>query len=64
MRHDASSGYEDASLNYRVSWTIMDSGGKTDEKVFTSRDAGWDYYQMLKSSSAAYNVTWEHIPAQ
>lgn len=64
MRHEASSGYEDATLNYLVTWTIMDGGGKTDEMVFTSRDAGWDYCQMLKSSSAAYNVSREHIPAQ
>ena len=64
MRHEPTSGYEDSSLNYRVAWTIMDSGGATDERVFTSRDQGWDFYQDMRKSRHAYNVTWDHIPAQ
>jgi hypothetical protein len=39
MRHEPSSGYDDAMLNYRVSWTIMDSGG-AGERIFTSGDQG------------------------
>lgn len=50
MRHESTSGYEDPSLNYRVAWTIMDSGGATDERVFTSRDHGWDFYQDMRKS--------------
>ena len=64
MRHEASSGYEDSSLNYRVTWIKVDGNGQVEEKIFTSRDQGWDYYQMLKQSANSYNVTWEHIPAQ
>ncbi|WP_431796553.1 hypothetical protein [Microbacterium enclense] len=63
MRHEPSSGYEDATLNYRVAWTIMDSGGQRDERIFTSRDQGWDSYQDMQKSRHAYKVTWEHIPA-
>jgi hypothetical protein len=64
MRHESSSGYEDSSLNYRVAWIKVDGNGQVEEKIFTSRDQGWDYYQMLKNSAHSYNVTWEHIPAQ
>lgn len=64
MRHEPTSGYEDATLNYRVAWTIMDSGGQRDEQIFISRDEGWDFYQSMQKSHRAYNVTWEHIPAQ
>jgi len=64
MRHEASSGFEDSSLNYLVTWIRVDGNGQVEEKIFTSRDQGWDYYQMLKQSANSYNVTWEHIPAQ
>ncbi|GAA2927392.1 hypothetical protein GCM10010458_06910 [Microbacterium luteolum] len=64
MRHEPTSGYEDATLNYRVAWTIMDSGGQTDERIFTSRDQAWDYYQDMQKSRRVYNVSWEHIPAR
>lgn len=42
----------------------MDSGGQRDERIFTSRDQGWDFYQDMQDSGHAYKVTWEHIPAQ
>lgn len=64
MRHEPTSGYEDATLNYRVAWTVMDSGGETRERIFTSRDQGWDFYQDMQKSHHAYKVTWDHIPAQ
>jgi hypothetical protein len=64
MRQEASSGFEDSSLNYLVTWIRVDGTGQVEEKIFTSRDQGWDYYQMLKQSANSYNVTWEHIPAQ
>jgi hypothetical protein len=63
VRHEPTSGYEDPSLNYRVTWRSLDEGGTTHEKVFTSRDYGWDFYEMKRKSADAYAVTWEHIPA-
>lgn len=57
MRHEPTSGYEDPSLNYRVTW--VGHTGESFERIFTSRDEGWDFYQS-KGSSA----TWEFIPAQ
>lgn len=42
----------------------MDGSGETHERVFTSRDQGWDFYQDKKKSPHAYGATWEHIPAQ
>lgn len=63
MRHEPSSGFEDPSLNYVVSWTVIDSGGETREERFTSRDQGWDFYQSMQRSADAYNVTWDHVPA-
>lgn len=59
MRHEASSGYEDPTLNYRVTWRSSD--GATQERVFTSRDHGWDFYQDLRKETSS--ATWEHIPA-
>lgn len=63
MRHEPTSGYEDPSLNYRVTWRSVDEGGTTHDEVFTSRDQGWDFYQQKQGSAGAYDVTWEHIPA-
>lgn len=63
MRHEPTSGYEDSSLNYRVTWrSLEEDDGKTYEKVFTSRDQGWDFYQDKQKSSRAYGATWDHIP--
>lgn len=64
MRHEPTSGYEDASLNYRVTWKVVDGGGEVHEEIFTSRDQGWDFYQAKQKSAYAYGATWEHIPAQ
>lgn len=63
-RHEPSSGYEDASLNYRVTWRSVNEGGATHEQILTSRDQGWDFYQDKQRSPWAYEATWEHIPAQ
>jgi hypothetical protein len=63
MRHEPTSGYEDSSLNYRVTWRSVDEGGKTYERVFTSTDDGWDFKEDKERSANAYGVTWEHIPA-
>lgn len=63
MRHEPTSGYEDTSLNYRVTWKSVGGDGSTHEKVFTSRDDGWDFYQDVQKSSQAYAATWDHIPA-
>lgn len=63
VRHEPSSGYEDPSLNYRVTWQSVDEGGTTHERIFTSRDQGWDFYEQKKRSAGSYNATWEHIPA-
>lgn len=63
MRHEPSSGYEDSSLNYRVTWRSVDEDGQTHERLFTNRDQGWDFYQDMQSSPRAYSATWEHIPA-
>jgi hypothetical protein len=63
MRHEATSGYEDRNLNYRVTWRSVEEGGKTYEKVFTSRDHGWDFYQDMQKSANAYDATWDFIPA-
>lgn len=67
MRHEPTSGYEDPSLNYRVTWkslSLEKDDGAICEKVFTSRDQGWDFYQDMQKSPRAYGVTWEHIPAR
>lgn len=64
MRHEPTSGYEDASLNYRVTWKNVDGGGGVHEEIFTSRDAGWDFYEMKQKSAHSYGATWEHIPAR
>lgn len=64
MRHEPTSGYEDETLNYRVTWKAFDESGKIYEDTFTSRDEGWDFYQQKKKSPRAYGTTWEHIPAQ
>ena len=63
MRHEPTSGIEDPALNYRVTWKDMDSG-ETRERIFTSRDHGWDFYQDMQKARYAYGATWEHIPAQ
>jgi hypothetical protein len=64
MRHEPTSGYEDATLNYRVTWRSVDDGGSTHEEIFVSRDQGWDFYERQRKSPDAYAVTWEHIPAR
>ena len=63
MRHEPTSGYEDPNLNYRVTWQPMDGSGTTQERVFTSRDQGWDFYQDMQKSAGALAVTWDHISA-
>lgn len=62
MRHEPTSGYEDPSLNYRVTWMV--DGGEVHERIFTSRDQGWDFCESKRKSADAYKVTWEHIPAE
>lgn len=57
MRHEPTSGVDDPSLNYRVTWRGVD--GNTYERVFEDRDQGWDFYQRKDDTA-----TWEHIPAQ
>ena len=64
MRYEPSSGYEDPSLKYHVTWRSVDEGGATHEKIFTSRDHGWDVDEQMRKSAGAYAVTGEHIPAQ
>lgn len=64
MRHEPTSGYEDSSLNYRVAWRSVDEAGAHHERIFTSRDHAWDFYEDMKKSAKVYAVTWEHIPAQ
>lgn len=64
MRPEPTSGYEDASLNYRVTWKVIDGGGEIHEEIFTSRDQGWDRYQDLQKASCAYGTEWENIPAR
>lgn len=64
VRHEPSSGYEDSRLNYRVTWKSMDGSGDVHERVFVSRDQGWDFYQDMQKSRNAYDATWEHIAAQ
>lgn len=64
MRHEPTSGIEDASLNYRVTWRSVAESGETHERIFTSRDQGWDFYQDMQRGAGAYGVTWEHIAAQ
>lgn len=64
MRFEPTSGYEDSSLNYRVTWDSVDDEGVTShEQIFTSRDQGWGFYENMKRTAGAYAVTWEHIPA-
>lgn len=64
VRHEPTSGYEDPALNYRVTWRAVGEGGATHERIFISRDAGWDFKVDMEKSANAYAVTWEHIPAQ
>lgn len=64
MRHEPTSGYEDPSKNYRVTWKEVDGDGEVFEEVFTSRDQGWDFYESKKGSSKSYGATWDHIPAE
>lgn len=64
VRHEPTSGIEDASLNYRVAWRSVAESGATHERIFTNRDHGWDFYQDMQKGAGAYNVTWEHIAAQ
>lgn len=64
MRHEPTSGYEDPSLNYRVTWKTVDGDGETQERIFTSRDQGWDFYEMKQKSTHSYGATWEHVPAE
>lgn len=55
MRHEPTSGIDDPNLNYRVTW--VGHTGETFERIFESRDEGWDFYQSKS------DATWEHIPA-
>ncbi len=64
MRHEPTSGIEDPSLNYRVTWRSVARNGETMEKIFTNRDHGWDFYQDIQKRAGCYAPTWEHIPAQ
>jgi hypothetical protein len=64
MRHEPSSGFEDASFNYLVAWIKFGGNGHLDEKIFTGRDQGWDFYKMLEKSARYHKVTWYHILAQ
>lgn len=63
MRHEPSSGIENATLNYLVTWRSVAEGGETHERLFTDRDQGWDFYQDMQRSPHAYAVTWDHVPA-
>lgn len=58
MRHEPSSGVEDPSRNYRVTWRSVDEGGTTYEEIFTNRDQGWDRYEELQKAAYAYDATW------
>lgn len=60
MRHEATTGIEDPSCNYRVTW---ESDWVTHERIFVSRDEAWDFYQGLKKSRDAFKSTWEIISA-
>jgi hypothetical protein len=64
MRYEPSTGIEDASLNYRVTWRTFTENDLINERTFTSRDQGWDFYQDMQKGASAYAVTWEHINAQ
>jgi hypothetical protein len=64
MRHEPSTGIEDASLNYRVTWRSFTGSESTHERIFTSRDQGWDFYQDMQKGAGAYAVTWDHIKAK
>ena len=63
MRHEPSSGTDDDSLNYSVTWRSTDGSGTEHEEVFESRDQGWDFYQQKQKSIDATDVSWDHIPA-
>lgn len=64
MRHEPTSGYEDPTLNYRVTWKSLDEDDDNlYEEIFTSRDQGWDFYQAKKKSARAYRATFDHIRA-
>lgn len=43
---------------YRVSWE--DENGNSNEKIFKSVDAGYDYYKEIKAQYKKAN--WEHLP--
>ncbi len=62
VRHEPSNGYEDPTLNYRITWRSVDEDGTTHEQGFTSRDQGWDFYEQKRRSASACAVTWDHIP--
>lgn len=63
MRHEPTSGHDDPSLNYRITWQATNEAGAFHERVFTDRDQGWDFYQDMQRGAGAYNVTWDHVPA-
>lgn len=50
LRHEPTSGYEDPNLNYRVTW--KDASGETQERIFTSRHQGWDFYEDMRARDA------------
>ena len=62
MRHEPTSGYEDAALNYCVTWKNYDDGDVVHEEIFTSRDQGWDTVEMKRRSPDCHSVTWDFIP--
>lgn len=49
-------------VTYRVSWTVMDSGGERRTEETTNVDQGYGFYEDMKRSANAYKVTWGHIP--
>lgn len=53
VKHEPSSGYEDFNLNYRVTWRSVDGSGESHERIFTSRDQGWDFCQDMRKSPRA-----------
>lgn len=63
MRHEPTSGHDDPSLHYRVTWHSVDEAGMAYERIFTERDQVWDFYQDMQGSARAYSVTWEHVAA-
>lgn len=64
MRHEPASGYEDPTVDYRVTWKNYGEGGEVQEQILSNRDQAWDLYQDKQHSARSYAATWDHIPAQ